>query len=661
VIGDDVHFDIETRSRIDLTEVGAGRYGDDPTTEIFMGAVAENRPDAPVYLWINPKFENAGIKSEPKALELLQNAKRVYCHNAPFEQPVCHGAGFPVFIPLDKFRCTQAMARMAGLPESLEKCGEALDIDSKKDRRGKDLIKLFSIPDEDTGLFREPKDHPQAWAEFCSYCKQDVRAEREIHRELSSHFELAGTNLDTFQFTMRMNDLGIPVNVVALKNAQKILDGVNAGAVVEFREITGYNLTQRAKVLAWLQAGGVDIKNMQSETLLALDQTKLDPLVGYAVKLYCQLSYAATKKVQTMLDWACADGRMRGVLKFYGAGTGRWSAGGPQIQNAKKPTPAMRPITHAAFRYIHNGGTAEGLRAVYGEPVEVIASCIRHFVGHPEKPLLDGDYNAIEARVLCWLANEVQILRMWRDGRDLYKFMASQIYGVPENQIAKDSAERDMGKRTELGCGYGMGAPKFQSTCLQYKVACDEELAQRAVDIYRSTHPYVVNWWKQLDSAVRAAIQYPNARHYVNSGQPFGICIWTEITAGLKYLFIALPSGRQLAYPSAQIEPSEDWGTQITYWGQLPLSVQWGNIKLYGGKIAENITQAVAADIMSFGARAAEAKWMLPFALIHDQGLAELCEGQSATGFSAAMASLPQWARGLPLKVESKITPFYSK
>lgn len=658
--GDEVHFDIETRSRIDLTEVGAGRYADDPSTEIFMGAVSESRPDAPVYLWINPKFESAGIKSEPKALELLRNAKRVYCHNAPFEQPVCHGAGFPVFISMDKFRCTQAMARMAGLPDSLEKCGEALNIDCKKDKKGKGLIKFFSIPDEVTGEFNEPWDHPAEWADFCRYCKQDVRAEREIHHKLSSHFELRGANLETFLFTMRMNDIGIPVNVPALRNAQAILDEVNATAVEEFRMITGLNITQRAKVLAWLQSMGIKIANMQAETLLAIDVAGMDPLVQRAVDLYRQLSYAATKKVQTMLDWACQDGRMRGVFKFYGAGTGRWSAGGPQVQNVKKPTPAMRKITPAAFRYIANGGTAEGLRAVYGDPVEVIASCIRHFIGSSNE-LLDGDYNAIEARTLCWLANEQSILKMWREGRDLYKFMAAQIYQVPENTIEKDSAERDMGKRAELGCGYGMGAPKFKSTCVQYKVVCDDDLAERAVNAYRQLHPYVCLWWRQLDEAVRNAIRFQGAKHYVNAGQPFGLCVWTEVVANILYLFIRLPSGRNLAYPYPALEDDPDWGKQITYWGQLPMSTQWGRIKLYGGKLAENVTQAVAADVMSHGARTAESKWMIPFALIHDQGIAERLRGQTASDFSAALAALPPWAKGLPLKVESKIAPYYSK
>lgn len=648
----DVCLDIETRSKADLPAVGAYRYAADPSTDIFMAAVS-NMDDlnAPVYLWVNPKFEDAGVKSEPKAIEMLRAAKRVHAHNAPFEQSLCHGTNFEPFIALDQWRCTQAMARIAGLPPSLEACGDALDIPSKKDKRGKDLIKHFSMPQED-GSFNEPRDHREKWAQFCEYCRQDVRAEKQIYHALRRHFDLVGDNLETFLFTMRMNDTGIPVNVPALQNAKKIIDEVSAGAIAEFRKLTGLNITQRAKVLAWLQNYGLDIDNMQAETLKAVDLTGLKPNVARVLTLYCQLSYAATKKIETMLDWVCPDGRLHGVMNFYGAGTGRWSAGGPQIQNAKKPTPHMRPITHAAYKYVAEGGTAEGLNAVYGDPIEVLASCIRHFIHLPGSEMLDGDYNAIEARIICWSAGQKDILRMWRDGRDLYRYMASIIYGVPESRIQKGSDERDMGKRAELGCSYGLGPKKFKETCEKYGVPCSEALAERAVQAYRDTHPEVVRYWRMLEQSAKNAIYSPGTRY-----GPFHC----QYVGSILYLFFRLPSGRHLAYPHPAIERDPEWGTQITYWGQLSMSTQWGRIKLYGGKLAENETQAIAADIMSFGARQAEKRWMMPFALIHDQGLAVRLGNQTAEDFASALATLPPWARELPLKVEAKIAPYYSK
>lgn len=574
----EVHLDFETRSRVDLPACGSYRYAEDPSTAIFMAAVSTNGLHDPVYLWINPLFRDAGVQSDPEALELLASADIVYAHNAPFEQSILWGdksGNFP-FISIDKWRCTAAMARIAGIPDSLEKCGDTLEINARKDKRGKDLIKFFSIPQED-GTFNEPRDHKEKWKAFCDYCRQDVRAEREIHHQLSSGFALKGTNLETFQFTMRMNDLGVPVNVPGLRNAKKIVDSVMAGAEENFRLITGLNITQRGKILEWFKEGGLPLENMQAETLLQLDPKGLDPLVAHALTLYREVSYAATKKIDTMLDWVCADGRLHGVFKFYGAGTGRWSAGGPQIQNAKKPTPAMRPITKQAYKYVCNGGSAEGLRAVYGDPVEVLASCIRHFIHDPNADLLDGDYNAVEARIISWLADDKPILNMWKKGVDLYRFMASRIYDIPITQVTSD--QRDFGKRVELGCGYGMGHKKFLATCQQYKVACDAALAERAVNTYRETHAGIVDYWRRLNNYAFNAIANANG---VIRGD-----MYCDDFGGIRFLFIKLPSGRRLAYPHPELTDGE-FGREITYWGQMPMSTQWGRVKLYGGKIAEN-------------------------------------------------------------------------
>ena len=650
-----VFLDIETRSRADLPSVGGARYAADPSTEIFMAAVSDG---SEIYLWINPRFRDAGVDSDPEALALLRQADEVHAHNADFERELLDRTQFEVSIQLTQWRCTAAMARIAALPDSLEKCGDALNIDSKKDKKGKDLIKFFSIPQED-GTFNEPRDHQEKCRQFCDYCKQDVRSEMQIHGLLKDHFSLKGVNLETFQFTIRMNDMGIPVNVPALRNAQKMIDVVEATAGAEFRQLTKLNITQRAKVKDWLAVRGLDLPNMQAETLIEAS-TSLKMLgsaeASRAIELYCQLSYAATKKITTMMDWVCPDDRLHGVFKFYGASTGRWSAGGPQLHNAKKATPEMRPITHAAYKYVANGGTIEGLRAVYGEPIEILASCIRHFVHAPGSELLDGDYNAIEARIACWVAKEEDALKEYRNGVDRYKTMAAYIYDKPIRLVTSD--EREVGKRAILGLGYGMGAEKFQSSCRdQYGINISMEVAELAKNAFREKHSGIVDTWKVLDRAIRRAIQLAGS---VRTFGP-GIVVYCHASAGIPYLFIKLPSGRSLAYPWPMIEDDAQFGTKVTYWGQIPLSTQWGRINIYGAKLFENICQAIAADIMAHGSRTAESRWMLPFALIHDQGLALKLSGQTAEGFSDALATLPSWAKGLPLKVETKIAPYYSK
>jgi len=652
-----VLVDIETRSRADLPTVGSYRYACDPSTEIMMCAVTTATPGDPVYLWVNPKFEDAGIKSDPEALALLEQAELVYAHNAPFEQPVMAMTGFQPEVPLEKWRCTMAMARMAGLPESLGNCANMLNLGLRKDTRGKALIRLFSIPQSD-GSFCEPVANPDEWREFCEYCRRDVEVEREIYNKLKGLFDFGPVNLETWLYTLRMNEAGIPVNVDALRTAKRIIDEVSRLAVDEFRTLTGLNLTQREKVRLWLQQeSGTKVPDMQAETLAELRETVVNPKAKRAIELYAQLSYAAVKKVDTMLDWVCPDGRIRGVFKFYGTGTGRWSAGGPQIQNVKKATPTMRRLTHDAYRALCEGITADEMSAVYGDPIEVIASSIRHFVHVPGSKMLDADYNAIEARIACWLGGETQALRDYVEGRDRYRAMAAKIFNVAEKNVTSD--QRDLGKQAILGLSYGMGMTKFASSCEQRGITIDSALAERAVKTFRTAHPGIVKVWSVFESFARDAVTQ-NQSEIVRLGASRHIRMgfasqWLTDTTK-KYLIVMLPSGRKLAYLQPEIQ-----GNELVYWGQLPMSVAFGAVKLYGAKIFENVCQAIAADLMSHGAQTASSVWLPPFALIHDQALSIHYDGVTPDQFASALQSLPPWAHGLPLKAEAKSVPYYAK
>ena len=658
-------IDFETRSRIDLRACGAFRYAEDPTTEIFFACVVPlgGKP----LLWVNPKFRVPGLTHQSEeALLTLDLSDMVYAHNALFEFSISAQKEPFKFLQLDQWRCTMAMARRAGLPPGLEKLGMALNLKQQKYARGKQLINLFSIPQDD-GQFVDPFARPKEFIEFAHYCVLDGLAEAELV-PLLKPFELTGASLDTFQFDLRMNARGIPVNVPALRNAQKILNSVEETVGKEFRELTGLDPTQRAKVQIFCQDYGVCLPDMQGDTLIEVLKTEMDPTPRRVLELYSKLSFAAVKKIPTMLNWVCADGRMRGVFTYYGAGTGRWSSGGPQLQNAKKATEEMRPLTHDAYKYICEGGDADGLQMLFGEPYDVLASCIRHFVHLPGQEMLDGDYAAIEARILCWLAGQEDALEDYRQGVDRYKLLASEIYQKPVSQITKD--EREVGKRGLLGLGYQMGTEKFMSSCrIQYGIILSHEIAEKAKIAFRQTHDKVRDYWNFLDRNARDAINSP--------GRCFGPFVVKE-AAGMPFLWFKLRSGRYLAYPRPRIDPREPTQSEkkslaegkkyhpnhfleITYWGQIPLSTQWGRIKLYGGKLSENATQATAADFMAYGAIAAEAAGMPPFALIHDQGLAVREDEHTPEEFAAALATLPPWAKGMPLKVEAHLAPFYSK
>jgi len=686
------HLDYEFRSGVSINDVGSHRASIDPKFEILCAAVMrDDDPAERVYLWVNPLFICPDMPGtdNAEAEKILAEADLVYAHNAPNEMANTWGAlrqgkncPFKTEPSHKIWRCTAAMARKAGMPNALEDLCDALGVADPKDRRGKALIKLFCEID-DSGDFVDPRSRPDDWAAFGNYACQDVRAETACGNKLKP-FELTGASLDTFQFDLRMNQRGIPINVKAARYAQRIIDTVQGGVTAEFRKLTGLNPTQRDKFIKWMAANcGLELPNTQAATIDALI-TKLEKEVNDAtipvgtravlerqlhlLGLYQKVSYAAVKKIQTMLDCVCPDGRVRGAHMYYGAGTGRWSGKLLQPQNFKKTPKWMRDITDEVYRHICRGVPAEYLDRIYGDPLELISGCIRHFIHH-DAEILDGDFNAVEARIICWLAGQDDILEKWRNNEDLYCWMASHVYGYPCNK--KDHPdEREVGKRIILGCGFQMGWEKFQSSCrIQYQLELSDEICQKGVKLFRQLCKKITAYWYFLNDRAKEAVKTGG-----ESG-PFRM----RTIGGIKFLLFKLRSGRSLAYPHPKIElvpyspkkvydefgdeePQEQqYRENITYWGQIPGSGQWGRIKLYGGKLAENETQATAADFMAYGAINAERLGMEPFMLVHDQGLALRTRGQSAQEFEEALGTLPPWARGFPLKVEAKVHPYYRK
>lgn len=666
------HADYETYSEADIGDVGSYRYSEDPSTEILMMAISKN--DEPVYLWVHPRWRDVvpGLhepESEEVVFELDCDPQGLlYAHNAMFERAVTRYVDdSPIRFMRDRqkqWRCTAAMARRAAIPDSLDKATSFLKLGEKKDSRGKALIRLFSMPQTSgkrKGQRVLPSEEPEKFREFCEYCKQDVVAEKALHKALAS-FELVGPAvLDTFLLDVALNDRGVPVNMKALKNAEAIITFCMREKVARFQEITGLVPTRRAAVKEWLEKHGLPLDNMQGETLEAVIKDAKTPEVSEVLKLYVDLSFAAVKKVNAFLSFANSDGRMRGTMLYHGAGTGRWSSRGPQIQNVKKPT--LKNL-EGAFAMIERGCDAEDLDLIYGEPLEVIASCIRNFI----TATLDADYNAIEARILPWMAGQDDAIARFRkfdsmagdttERRrcDPYRVMAAVIF----NKAAEDTTdqERQLGKIVVLGAGYQMGKAKFLATCHSWGLDwVTQTLADRCIDAFRSMNPKIKQLWYDLNDAAIRAVAQPGRRF---SAGLISFCARHE--AGLLYLFMRLPSGRDIAYPDARIERDQTFDRdQVTYHGQLPASVLWGRIKMYGGKWAENADQGIAADVMAFGCGNAMNEGYDVWGLIHDQGLGTHKPGQTAPGFGKALAVLPPWAGGLPLKAEAKITKYYAK
>ena len=734
-----VHLDYETYSACDIKTCGGHRYARDPSTEILMIGLALNDEEPVVWLPSIPDdFDVLDIIYANNILKTLSDPDTlVYAHNATgFEIPITDAlfertTGFkpPAH---HQWRCTAAMARSMAMPSALDKLAEALGMAQQKDHRGKALIRKFSIPQKATatqvkkGLTVAPRilpqDDPAAFAEFVEYCRQDVVVERAVAKVLKD-FELRGDSLATFQLDIAINCRGLPVNLAGIAAAQKIVDAETLRIASEFRAITSFEHTQGKLFLPWLKERGYTGENLTADTIEEVIENEgveclgtLDESAQAALLLKQQIGYASIKKLAAMAKLAGPeDNRVRGTLLYHSATTGRWAGRHVQPQNFKRPTISD---SEQAYRDICDGMPAWQVKVLYGPPLEVISSCVRHFIHdteadalcpecsgrpndrranqwHPDRcqgcggsgyvqgqdePMLDADYAAIEGRIVCWLAGQEDALDEYRSGLDRYKVMASVIFGVPYDAVTKD--QRFLGKIAILALGYGMGEDKFLTTCEMFAVPgfadkdpskeerkARTDLSSKAVKAFRSKHEQVVRYWYAVEGGIKSAIRSPGTIFETGN-----VKFFTTKTAGMMCLFILLPSGRRLCYPRPALEmklkrfKNKETGKMdererecITFWGQMPKTVHYGRCEIYGALAVENIDQGVAADIMAHGAINCEAAGYRIAALIHDEALAYMEPHQTAEEFVKLLTTLPKWADGLPIEAEGGVVPFYRK
>lgn len=389
-----LHLDFETFSEVDIRDVGAYRYANDPSTEILCAAMAFD--DEEPVAWdctMTDEWETDHLK--PYFDSIRSPEVLIWCHNAMFEGAICQALlektwGTPC-PDLSRFRCTMSLARRAALPGKLETSAEVLDLPHKKDNRGKALIKKFSVmqpakkptkahPNGLPPRRIRPQDEPEAFREFVEYCRQDVRVEQMVSKRLA-YFDEPINNAN-YSLDAKINARGVPVNLKALRHAQKLIDEETEIVSRQFRELTGFEATQNAVLLKWVNENGYEFENLQAETIdTFLDEKEKEcstDIVVQALKLKQSIAYASIKKVKTMLECAGPhDNRIRGTLNHHGATTGRWTASLTQMQNMKRPTIKQ---SEAAYREICNGISRDMLELCYGPVLEVISSCVRHFV-----------------------------------------------------------------------------------------------------------------------------------------------------------------------------------------------------------------------------------------------------------------------------------------
>jgi DNA polymerase len=409
--------------------------------------------------------------------------------------------------------------------------------------------------------------------------------------------------------------------------------------------------TQRAKMLNWFGENGLDLNDTQKETIDGLDHTALSAPVSRAVTILRALGRSSTAKYQRMDDWMCPDARVRGGLLYHGAGTGRWSGAGVQPHNFVKGTVKDQEALWATLKASDRTQIAE----LYNGVMEALSNGLRGtIIAAPGKSLFVADYAAIEARVVMWLAGEAEALEMFRDGKDIYKVLASEIYSLGLDEIT--GPQRQLGKQGILGCGFGMGWSKFIATCAKYGIEVSDELGQQVVNAYREKYWRVKNLWYDQEAAALKAVR---------TKQPVecGYVIW--VVEG-DFLFCQLPSERRIAYPFPQIRPRETpWGEMkaaLTFMGIHPITKKWVRQGTYGGSVVENMTQGIARDLLVEALLLCEQSGIfLPVLSVHDESICEADCAANLAHFTKLMTHVPKWAAGLPIAVESWVGKRYRK
>lgn len=639
-----IHLDFESRSTVDIWLSGAWQYSCHPSTDILCLAYCID--EGPVKILKRNHFVNSIHFGFPcdDLLKAIHDGELIMAHNAFFEQSMWANIMVPAYgfprVPIKQWRCSMAKSLAYAHPQSLDNAGHALQSSHQKNKAGRAIMLKLCKPNANGEWNEEPEDLEKLY----DYCSDDVLAEREINRMLPD----LNPQEQTYWFLDQLiNQRGITIDTVAVKNALGFIEEYTTNLNNIVYEQSGMQLdrvTRRQAVLDWVRAQGIEIPGYtKTDVKTVLEQEGLPESVRTILGAKLELGKTSVAKYQALSNSVSEDGRIRDTLIYHGATTGRWTGKLFQLQNL--PRGSIKDTERAIA--LLKKSTLEGFEILYPDVMGALSSCIRGMIiASPGCELYVGDYNAIEARVLFWLTGEEYGLKQYREGLDIYVDMAQRIYNV----VTVSKTQRDLGKRAVLGCGYGMGHVKFAQTCAAQGQPVTEELAKRAVDVYRNTYGAVPSGWYAHENA---AIECVKTKQDITCGR----VRWSMDSRGT--LLARLPSGRCLAYPRAFLEYTNTlWGSRkltLHYYAVDSTTKRWGIEKTYGGKIIENITQAVARDILAAAMFRVEQKGYPVIFSVHDEIVCEVPEGNGVNGvqdWALLLCELPKWAAGCPIKAE---------
>ena len=647
----ELFIDIETYSDIDLGKCGVYRYAQSINFEILLFAYSID--GGPVNV-VNVKEHEQIPEDVIKAL--IDNSVKKYAYNAVFER-ICLSKhlGYPVghYLSPDGWYCDMVHAATLGLPLSLENVGIVLGLEKQKLSIGKSLIKYFCVPCTPTktnGLRTRnlPHHDRDKWNEFIEYNRRDVETEIEIHNRLSK-FPVLKQEWDNYHLDQRINDYGIMIDMDFVNHAIKC-DGENQETNIEKAKlITGVDNPNSPKQLKeWLvEQGmiGVDSLSKADVQRLLKDATGN---VEEILRLRQDIAKSSVKKYQAMQNAVCKDSRARGLIQFYGANrTGRFSGRLIQVQNL--PQNHLEPLEEA--RELIRNEDLDAILGKFGAVSTVLSELIRTaFIPKPGCRFIVSDFSAIEARVLAWLSGEEWRIELFEQGGDIYCKSASKMFGVPVEKNGVNKELRQKGKIAELALGYNGGVNALKSFGAVAMGIQESEL-KPMVDKWREANPNIVRLWKMLDKVAK----------YVVTKKASYECYGLKFSYERGIMFIELPSGRRLAYCKPRLGVNAFGSECITYEG-IGAGKKWERIETFGGKLCENIVQAIARDVLVESMMRLYKNGYKITMHIHDEVVLEVQDEVSSVEEVCRLMSIrPKWAKDLPLNADGYECKFYKK
>ena len=632
-------IDIETYSSAPLPRCGVYRYCDAPDFEILLFSYAFD--DEPVQTIDLARGETLP-KEVISALEDPGIIKVAY--NAQFER-VCLSRYLGHWLDPHQWRCTMVMAAYLTLPGRLADVAVALGTAEKKMEEGKDLIRYFSVPCKPTktngGRTRNlPADAPEKWAVYKQYNAQDVETERAIRKALEK-YPLPEQEWELYALDQQINDRGVRVDKKLVKNAIAV-DAVFAQAACQrAKELTGLeNPGSVNQLKAWLADQDMPMESL-ARKIVQEKAAQTDGIVAELLNLRLELSKTSVKKYEAMARCVCKDGRIHGMMQFYGASrTGRFAS---RILNMQNLPQNHLPDLDLA-REIVKTGDEELLDALFSSVPGTLSELIRTaFIPKDGCRFLVADFSAIEARVLAWLANEEWVLEEFRGKGKIYEATAGRMFHIPQESIVKGNPNyeyRQKGKQATLSCGYGGGVGALKA--MGAKMPEDE--MQPLVDAWRAANPNIVAFWNALDRAARTVIRKKTSARVGKV-----TLYWQD-----DKMFMRLPSGRNLCYQSPHFTENRFGSDAIGYYAPNAAG-QVVEQETFGGKLAENATQAIARDILSHALLTLEKNGYPVVFHVHDEAVIEMPIGHGSLEEACRlMAIAPEWADDLPLRADGE-------